>query len=99
VDGPEDDLAEVERGVVAEPRVGADQALGRVADPPAPLAQPALDPAVQQLPQRGHADHAGDVPVLNGARQFFARQLGQVGDLRAARERGQKAGREFEGVV
>ena len=47
----------------------------------------------------GHADDRGDVPLLERAGDRVAGQLGQVGDLRAVRQRHQQAGRELEGVV
>ena len=47
---------------------------------------------MQQLPKRRHANHAGDVAVLDGLRQMLAGQLRQIGDLRAATQRRQEAG-------
>ena len=63
------------------------------------LAKPRLDPAVKHFPQRGNADHAGDVAVLDRSRQLLGGQLVEIRDLRSVRERRQKAGRKFERVM
>jgi len=55
--------------------------------------QASLDAPVQQLPERGHADHAGDVSILNCFREVLATQLRQISDLRAATEWSEKTGR------
>jgi hypothetical protein len=99
VDGTKDELAEIERRMIAYPTVRFDQIIRRVAHPFAALVETALDATVQQFPQSGHAYHPCHIAVFDRARKFFARQFGQVGDLRAARERGQKAGGEFERVM
>src|SRR6185369_3125967 len=69
----EQHLAEVERRLVAQPRVCPDQVLGSLADPIAAFVEPVLDAAVQQLPQRGHTYHSRDVTVFDRTGQRVAR--------------------------
>ncbi len=59
-DGPE-----IERRVVAYPGVEIDDVVSEVGDPITAFAQPRLDPPVQHLPQRRHADHSCDVAILD----------------------------------
>src|SRR5437870_11823947 len=80
----EESLPEIQRRVVAQPRVELHHQVGHFANPLAAFVQTILDSSMQQLPKRGHADHPGDVAVLNRFREMVARQLGQVSDLRAA---------------
>src|SRR5207248_9917178 len=94
-----DYLAEVEGRLVAQPTVEAHQGLRGIADPLATLAQSRHDAAVQKLPERGNADHARYVSVLDCAREFFAVEFGEVGYLRAAADGRQKSRRELERVV
>ena len=84
VDRAEDDLTEIERRVIAQPTVGRHQRVRDLSDPLAALAQTIHDAPVQQFPQRWHANHAGDVSVLDRTCEFFAGQLRQICDLRAA---------------
>ena len=99
MDREKDDRTEIERRVVADPRVEFDHVVREVGDPIAAFAKPRLDPPVQHLPQRGNADHSGDVAVLDRPRQVLGGQLVEICDLRSVRKRRQKSGRKFERVM
>src|SRR6185369_8199485 len=95
----EQDLAKVQRCLIAQPGVCIYQVVGSFADPVAAFVVTILDTAVQEFPKRGNADHAGDVTVLDCLRECVTRELGQVRNLRAATEWCQKACRELECVM
>ncbi len=101
VDREEQDLAQVEpvRHPVAQAAVEVDDSLEGALDERSALAHPLGDLAVQELPQRRHADHAGDAAVLERARQGVGVDLLEVGHLRAVDQRHEQPGRELEGVV
>ena len=70
-----ENLAQIQRCLITHPGVESHQQIRRLADPLAALVQAVLDASMQQLPERRHADHAGDVAVLDGLRQMLAGQL------------------------
>ena len=74
-----DTLAEVETELVTHPAVEAHQALDRDLDGHALSLDLAHDLAVQGLPDRGHADEAGDRGLLEGARDQLGGAVLDVG--------------------
>ena len=95
----EQQLSEVEWRLVAQPRVELHQDVRRITNKLASFMQTRFDTAMQQLPKRGHADHARDVTVLNGFRQVLAVQFVKISNLRAATYRREKSSREFKSVM
>src|SRR4029079_1919869 len=77
----EQQLAEVQRGLVAQPGIESHQQVSGFADQLAAMLQARFDAAVQQFPKRGHAYHPGNVSVLDGLGQMFTAQFRQISDL------------------
>src|SRR5205085_9950130 len=75
MDREKDDRAEIERRVVAYPGVELDHVVGEIGDPIAAFSESRFDTAVQHFPQRRNADHACNMPVLNGFREILGGQL------------------------
>ena len=54
---------------------------------------------MQQFPERRDTNHARHVSILDSFREGIAGEIGQVSNLRAAAERGQKSSRKFKRMV
>ena len=67
-----DDRTEIKRRVVAHPGVKFDDVIGEIGEPIAAFSKTRFDAAMQHFPQRGNADHSGNVIVFDGAGEFFA---------------------------
>ena len=73
MDREKDDRTEIERRIVADPGIKLDDVVRQVGDPVAAFAQARLDAAMEHLPERGNADHAGHVAVLDRVREVLGR--------------------------
>ena len=57
------------------------------------------NPALEQLPERGHTHHAGDPAFLQPVREAIAVDLVQIDNSGTHCERKEQAAGELEGVV
>ena len=76
-------LSKIQWALITQPGIELDQQIGSLAHPLAAIIQTILDAAMQKLPKRGYAHHAGDVTVLDRFGQMFAAQFRQIRYLRA----------------
>ena len=99
VNGQEHEHAEIDLRARAQLVVRRHEALHEGLEHGRLLGEALHEAAAHELPQRGHAHDGGDAALLERAADGVARELGEVGDLRAVRERHEQARRELEGVV
>ena len=88
----EQNLAKIQRRLVAQPGIEPHQQICGLANPLISFVQAILDASMEQLPKRRHAHHSRDVAILNCLGQMFTAKFRQISDLRAATKRRQKSG-------
>src|SRR5438105_15930243 len=99
MDGPEEELADVERRAVAQLSVEGHGALDHAFHDARLLSQLLRDAAVEELPERGDPDEGVDAPRLERLREPIGGQLVEVGDLGADQQRDEEATRKLERVA
>ncbi len=99
MDLAEQDAPDVDADVRREPAVDLSREVEGRAREGSPGVDLVEDAALEELPQRGDADHGGRARGAKPLGDALARHLADVHDARAARQRQQQPAGELEGVV